>query len=118
MFPKRLRDADGSAVVGFVLAFPLIALLFLTASDMVISILRRETLATLTQQLLREAIRLPNTEFMSTEIISKLEDSGYEVEVDVQISQRNTAKLIEIALRSQRPRFTASVIGVYEQAYE
>lgn len=118
MFLKRLSAANGSAVVGFVLAFPLIALLFLSASDMVISILKRETFATLTHQLLREGIRMPNADFVSTQMSTELENRGYEGEVKVQISQRNTATLIEVSLTSQRPRFTASVFGVYERAYE
>lgn len=113
MFHKRLTAQEGSAVVGFALAFPLIAFIFLATSDLVVSVLQRERIATMTEQVLRDGVRIPHTDNLSTEIQGFLKDRGYQVDVSSKVSVRNTAKLISLDVKNLQLR--ARIYGVYEQ---
>lgn len=114
MFRKGIAAQEGSAVVGFALAFPLIAFIFLATSDLVISVLQRERIATMSEQVLRNGVRLPLTENLSNEIEGFLEERGYQVEVTSKMSIQNFAKLIHIDVTDSK--LSARVYGVYEQS--
>ena len=114
MFRKGIAAQEGSAVVGFALAFPLIAFIFLATSDLVIAILQRERIATMTEQVLRNGVRLPHTVNLSNEIESVLYEHGYQVEVTSSTTIQNTAKLIRVDVTDSK--LNARVYGVYEQS--
>lgn len=113
MFRKAIIAENGSAVVGFALSFPLIAFIFLATSDLVVSVLQRERIATMTEQVLRNGVRLPHTENLSNEIESVLNERGYQVDVTSKVSIQNTARLIHVNVTDSK--LSARIYGIYEQ---
>ena len=67
----------------------------------------------MTEQVLRDGVRIPHTDNLSTEIQGFLKDRGYQVDVSSKVSIRNTAKLISLDVKNLK--LNARIYGVYEQ---
>lgn len=103
-------------MVGFALAFPLIAYIFLATTDLTLTVLQREKTASMTEQLLRNGVRVPSTDNLSDEIELILRERGYEVEIAAGRSIQNTAELIFVEAITEK--FRAHLYGVSEQSNE
>ena len=115
MFLKRLGSDDGSAVVGFALAFGLLAFLFLQTTDLITSVLQQQTATTLAHQLLREGIRLPQSVEIASNIQGELLKRGYEVRVTLTRQRRNTAGVLDVDIQGIHPVFSIHIFGIDEK---
>ncbi len=118
MFRNSVDSQRGSAALGFALAFPLIAFIFVSVTDLVTRVLQRELATTIARQQLQHEVRLPDTHDLVQQVESALLARDFDIDLTATISQRNQAKLIELKLKSDEPLFSSRVFGVYEQSNE
>lgn len=118
MSHSRWSDETGSAAIGFALVFPLLAFVFISATDLITSIVKRETATAVSHKVLREGVRLPHTENVEAQVLAALEQSDFNVSVKVSRTVRNTAMLVRIDIESIDPQFSSRIFGLYEQVYE
>jgi hypothetical protein len=118
MFRSRLSGQTGSAVIGFALVFPLIAFIFISTTDVITRIVKRETVTSVSKKVLREGLRLPRTEDIQVLVHNALEQRGFDVNVKVLQTTQNTANLVQINILSVNPQFSAQIYGVFEREYE
>lgn len=118
MFRSRLSGQTGSAVIGFALVFPLIAFIFVSTTDVITRIVKRETVTSVSKKVLREGLRLPRTEDIQALVHNALEQRDFDVNVKVLQTTQNTANLVQINILSVNPQFSAQIYGVFEREYE
>lgn len=118
MFRSRLTDETGSAVIGFALVFPLIVFIFVSTTEVITRIVKRESATAISQKVLREGVRLPHTEDLEDLVHNALEQKNLDVNVEVSQTTQNTATLVQIDIESINPQFSSRMYGVFEQEYE
>lgn len=118
MCHSRCSDQTGSAAIGFALVFPLIAFIFISATDLITNIVKRETATAVSHKMLREGVMLPHTEDLEAQVLAALKQRGFDVSVQVSRTVRNTAMLVKVDIESINPQFSSRVFGLFEQDYE